>query len=139
MEHIAILSKEKKFLDKILSGEKKIESRWYVHKKPPYNSIKRAEIIYFKESGQPIKIKAEVEQVLFIENLNIEKIKQIIKKYGKEICINMDYLNDIKDKKYCTLIFLKNVKGIKPFDINKNGFGNMAAWIIVEDINKIKQ
>jgi hypothetical protein len=37
------------------------------------------------------------------------------------------------------LIFLSNPVAVVPFDIDKTGFGNMAAWITVEDINKIKK
>jgi hypothetical protein len=48
-------------------------------------------------------------------------------------------LNKFSEKKnYCILIFLKEVKSISPFDINKAGFGNASAWLCVEDIENIK-
>jgi len=43
-----------------------------------------------------------------------------------------------KDKKYCLLIFLKNPQKIKPFEINKFGFGAMCSWISVNNINTIR-
>ncbi|MBU0667463.1 MAG: hypothetical protein ABIC91_02385 [Nanoarchaeota archaeon] len=139
MEHLAILSKEKKLLEKIICGEKTIESRWYTHKKTPYHKIKPGEVIYFKESGKPVTVKAKVSQTLFFDELNKEKIKSIIQEYGVKICITQEYSSKLECKNYCTLIFLENIQKIEPFNINKRGYGNMAAWITVESINQIKK
>jgi ASC-1-like (ASCH) protein len=48
MDHLAILSKEKNFLGRILSGEKTIESRWYRNRKPPFKTIAPGDTVYFK-------------------------------------------------------------------------------------------
>lgn len=139
MEHLAILSKKLKLLNKIISGEKKIESRWYKFKKPPIGCISRGDVIYFKESGEKISVKAEVENVLIFKELTQEKIKEILKKYGKSICVDTSYIEKIKDKKFCALIFLCNVQKIEPFEINKKGYGMMSAWVSIENIEKIKK
>ena len=34
--------------------------------------------------------------------------------------------------------FLKNPQKIEPFKIDKKGFGNMAAWITLDDLGKLK-
>ncbi len=85
----------------------------------------------------PVSARAEVEKALFFE-LTPSKVKELIKKYGKEICIDMSYYPNVKDKKYCTLIFLKDVKEVEPFRIDKKGYGNMAAWIMIEKVEKIR-
>ena len=138
MEHLAILSKKRKLLVKILSGEKTIESRWYKFKRTPYKNIQDGEIIYFKESGQKVTVSAVVEKVLFFNDLDEDKIRKILKEYGKGIGVENSHVKDLIDKNYCTLIFLKKVKEISPFSINKKGYGLMSAWISVDDINKIK-
>lgn len=137
MEHVAILSKSKKLLSKIIEGKKTIESRWYKFKKTPYNNINSDDIVYFKESGEPVTVKAKVEKVLFFEDLDSEKIKKIIEEYGEGICISISFAENLKDKKFCTLIFLKDVERIKPFNINKKGYGIMTAWITLNSIDKI--
>ena len=43
------------------------------------------------------------------------------------------------NKKYCLVIFLKDIKKVKPFEIDKSGFGTMTAWLIVDDISRIKK
>ena len=138
MEHLAILSKPGKLLAKILSGEKTIESRWYKFKKTPYGHIAVNDIIYFKESGEPVSAKAKVSKVLFFDKLNEDKIRRLLEEYGSRLGVYLSYLEKVKDKNFCTLIFLENVEKIEPFEINKKGFGLMAAWISVEKIEKIK-
>ncbi len=138
MEHIAILSKKRKILDKIISGEKTIESRWYKFKKTPFEAISAGEIIYFKESGEPVSAKAKVQKALFFKDLNLEKIKEILLEHGKGICMDISYAENIQDKRFCTLVFLEDVQKTEPFAINKKGFGLMAAWITTKDIAKLK-
>ena len=127
---------------KIISGKKKIESRWYKSKRSPWGKIKKGDTVYFKNSGEPVSIKAEVEKVISFSDLTPKKVKQILKEYGRDDGIEEnkvpDFFELFKDKKYCLLIFLKNPERIKPFEINKTGFGMMSAWLVVEDIDKIK-
>jgi len=138
MEHIAILNKKLRLLEKIISGNKTIESRWYKFKRTPYKNIQGGEIVYFKESGEKVTVSAVVEKVLFFSDLNEDKIKKILREYGREIGVENSYVKNLIGKKYCTLMFLKDVKEINPFNINKKGYGLMSAWISVDDINKLK-
>ena len=142
MEHIAIMRKSWKLLPKILNGEKKIESRWYKSKYPPWGKIKLGEIVYFKDSGDPVSLKAEVEKIMQFSDLDSKKVKEILEKYAKDDGIEQrkeEFFEMFKDKNYCMLIFLKNPEKIKPFAISKKGFGMMASWICIDDINKIRK
>ncbi len=141
IDHVAILYKKGALLNKILSGEKTIESRWYSSKYPPWNRIKANDLIYLKDSGGPVRGKVMVEKVLQF-NLTQEKSEELFHKYRKQICLNetdiAKFLAWTKSKKYCILLFLKNPQAIEPFQIDKTGFGNACAWMIVGDINKVK-
>lgn len=127
---------------KILTGQKKIESRWYKVKYPPWGKIESGDAIYFKDSGEQVKIKAEVDKVIHFSSLNPNKVKEILEKYGDEDGIEKKdipkFFKMFKDKNYCMLIFLKNTKEIETFEIDKSGFGTMSSWITVDDINQIK-
>ena len=141
MEHLAILDKKRKLLTKILTGEKTIESRWYKSKITPWGNIKAGETIYFKESGDPVRAKAKIAEVMQFY-LPQTDIPDLLDKYAKEICFNspMPELTQwCSQRKYCILLRLKTVELIEPFEINKKGFGLMAAWISVDKIEKIKQ
>lgn len=128
---------------KILSGKKKIESRWYLNKSVPWNKIKAGETVYFKDSGEPVTIKAEVKKVLQFSDLTPIKVDEIIKSYSDDDGIEkgetLGFYERFKNKKYCLLVFLKNPQKIEPFGIDKKGFGNMAAWITLKDIESIRK
>ena len=47
-------------------------------------------------------------------------------------------MKDKKKKRYCILVFLKDVEKITPFEIDKTGYGNACAWISVEDIDTLR-
>lgn len=142
MEHVAIMKKSWGLTQKILSGQKKIESRWYKTKHSPWDKIAKGDIVYFKDSGEPVSIKAEVKNVISFSDLTPQKTKAILEEYGKDAGIDEDELKDFfelfKNKRYCLLIFLRNPKNVAPFHINKTGFGMMSAWLTVENIGKIK-
>jgi len=142
MDHLAIMKKSWGLLPKVLTGEKTIESRWYKNRYSPWDKIKKGDIVYFKNSGEPVTVKAEVSNVLQFSNLNPNKVKEILNKYGIKDGLGIDdidkYYEMFKDKNYCLLVFLDNHEKIKRFNINKTGFGTMSAWITIDNINKIK-
>lgn len=143
MDHVAIMKKSWGLLPKILSGEKMIESRWYMNKCSPWNQINPGEAIYFKDSGEPVTIRAEVKKVIQFPVLTKEKIKKILDKYGQQDGLGIEdlprFFERFKNKRYCMLIYLKNPRKIEPFDIDKKGFGIMSAWLVIKDINMIKK
>ena len=141
MDHIAIMKKSMGFIPKILSGEKKIESRWYTTRRSPWGKVVKGDTVFFKNSGGLVNVSTKVSNVISFENLNQKKVKEILKKYGTKIGIEKKdipkFYTTYKDKKYCILIFLTNVTKVKPLDINKKGFGMQSAWITVSYIVKI--
>lgn len=141
MDHVAIMKKSWGLTEKIISGEKTIESRWYMLKRAPWGKIAAGDSIYFKNSGEPVRIRAKVKSVLAFEGINPDKVLWILKKYGSQDGINakdtQKFFGMFKDKKYCLLIFLKEAKKVKPFQISKKGFGAMSAWITIDNVNKI--
>lgn len=139
MDHVAIMKKEWRFIEKILSGEKTIESRWYNTKYKPWNAIKKGDAVYFKNSSEVVNAKAEVKNVIQFFKPEAEKI---LNEYGARIGIEKKdiakFLQKFRGKNYCTLIFLENAKKVKPFNINKKGFGAMASWITVNNVYEIQ-
>jgi ASC-1-like (ASCH) protein len=143
MDHIAIMRKSWGLLPKILTGEKTIESRWYKNKYSPWNKISKGDVVYFKNSGEQVNVKTEVSDILQFEDLTPLKVKEILNKYGTKDGLGIDefdkYYELFGGKRYCILVFLKNPRKIEPFEIDKSGFGMIASWLVVRDINRIKK
>ena len=82
---------------------------------------------------------AMVSHVLQFTLNGLSDVREIVKKYGKEICLlNADPETWDSVPKYCILVRLKNPKPVKaPFAIDKAGFGSAAAWMTVGNIRDI--
>ncbi len=140
MHHVAIMNKSWKLIPKIISGEKKIESRWYQTKRTPWNKIAPGDKVYFKNSGELVTAQADVWKVKQFEIHSLADAQNIVSKFGKDIClVEDDPARWGKLPRYCVLVHLKNPIEIKkPFQINKTGFGAGAAWLTVRNIKYIR-
>jgi len=143
MDHLAIMRKSWGLTGKITTGQKTVESRWYKTKYPPWDRIKAGDTVYFKDSGSPVTIKAAVEDVKQFSGLNPAKVRQILGEYHQADGIEEKevpkFFEMFKDKKYCILVFLGGAEKTKPFDIDKNGFGSMSSWLVLDDIGRIRK
>lgn len=143
MDHVAIMNKSWKLIPKILDGRKKIESRWSINKCSPWKKVNVGDTIYFKNSSESLTVSATVEKIKSFSDLNHQKVSEIIYKYGGNGGISVSNTQDsikwASKKRHCTLIYLRGVKEVKPFDIDKTGFGSGCAWITVENISVIKK
>ena len=131
-------------IPKILSNEKTIESRWYKNKATPWGKVKAGDTVWFKNSGEFITARATVSQALQFADLTPKLVKEIYTKYGVAIGVPKEkHTKWVKDKidtkkNYCILMFLTTPRKVKPFQIDKKGFGNAAAWLALPDIATIK-
>lgn len=142
MDHLAIMNK--RFINKLLSGEKTIESRWSKFKRIPFRKVAKGDTIYFKISSGPVLAKANATKINFYHrDLDIESINEFVSKNYKKLGLNnknetIQYLEQNKEKKYGTFITLSKIENINPFNVSKKGHGIRSSWIIVPDINFLK-
>lgn len=128
MQHIAILRQP--FFDMVLSGKKTIESRWSNNKIAPYGKVSVGDTILLKETGKMVTAIAKVSKVQYYQ-LTPSIVEDIRAKYGKQI--GTDKFEDWQStlhKKYCTLIWLKDVEVVEPLPVKRS---NGAGWIVVKD------
>ena len=142
MDHIAFMQKAWGLSEKIATGQKTIESRWYNVRYAPWGKISPGDTIYFKDSGEPIRLRAQVAKIHTYENLVPQQIQALLDEYGAACGIEPhempDYYARFRHKRYAIFIFLKNPQRIAPFDINKAGFGKKASWICVENVESLR-
>lgn len=125
MQHIVIFKQP--FFDMVLNGEKTIESRWSFHKIAPYGKVNIGDELLLKETGKDITATAQVKDVKYYE-LTPQKVEEIRIKYGKQIGTDkFENWQSILQKKYCTLVWLDNIKQISPLSVKRS---NGAGWIL---------
>lgn len=137
MDHVVFLNKKFKGLEKILEGSKRAETRWAKGKRSPYGQVNKGDRLFFKDSGNPVKLTAEVVDVMYFSKLEKEEIERVINEYNNKICMSQEEIETTLQKKSGSIIFFDNVKEIKPFEIDKSNYSSMADWIIIEDVNMI--
>lgn len=142
MDHLAIMKKSRWLVPKILTGKKTVETRRYMNKSAPRDKIKKGDTVYFKDSGCPVTVKATVSNVEQFADVNDNNRQRILErcKYADvgSSKIPSGILAYTKGKKYCIIVHLAYPCAVKPFNVDKSGYGIMAAWICVNDIKKIK-
>jgi len=143
MHHVAIMRPELGLLEKVLSGQKTIESRWLQQRRAPWRCVATNDVVYFKNSGEPVSVKATVQKVAYYDQLSPSKVKAILEQHGTALGLtNHDiasFYSQHARKKYGVLIWLSHVRPVNsPFFVNKKGFGAMSAWLTVQDIAALK-
>lgn len=131
MDHVAIMYKPWNLIEKILSGEKTIESRWYLSKRMPWDRVHAGEVIYFRNAGEPVIARATVARVEQLSNLTPAKCEELVNQNLEELGaadIKSDLLKKVQNKKYCILIHLSDPVRLTPFEVDKSGVSPMVAW-----------
>lgn len=105
--HLAIFSK-KEDVERILRGEKTVEVRLSQDKIPPYGQVKKEDEILLKAASGRILGRVSVENVLYYDNLDPEKIARLRKEYYTEVGMPEDFWN--KKANFVSLIFLRKPK-----------------------------
>ncbi|MCL2301582.1 MAG: hypothetical protein FWC27_15685 [Firmicutes bacterium] len=131
MEHLAIMDKET--IEKIMNGEKLIESRFSKHMITPFRRVSVGDTVYLKVSSGDILATFEVGKVIYLEGLTREKINDVSLRYGNLINAPIGYFDRKMGSSFGTLMYVKNPKWILPTKISKKG---RAAFVSAESILK---
>lgn len=124
--HLVILKKP--YLDAILRGEKKVELRLIKAKLPPFGQIFAGDTLFLKQSSGAVCATAVVKSVRQFENLNPERILELKQKYNNLILGGDEYWKSKKDSQFAVLVWLGDIKAIKPILINKKDW---RAWVVL--------
>ena len=137
------MSKDLPWLKRIKCGTKTIESRWYNQKRKPWQAIAVGDRVFFKNTGESVKVLAQVSHVVFYADLNSPEVADLLNQYGKQLGLleaeKAAFFQKVALRKFCVLVFLANVTEVAPFSINKKGFGSMSAWITTPDLYQLKK
>lgn len=123
--HIAIFVGDA--IEKILSGKKTVEGRFSVSKIAPYGKVKKEDIILLKKAGGEIIGQAEVDNVLYFDNLDGQKIGKLRKEHGEEMRMDDNFWQDKQKSRCASIIFLKSPRRyLTPLSYHKL---DRRAWL----------
>ena len=126
--HLVILKKA--YLDAILEGRKKIESRFTRTRHHGFGRVGAGDKLFLKLSSGPVCATATVAAVKNFENLRQEQIVQLKQQYNQDICADDEYWCNKINCKFGFLVWLKDVKPIEPVRICKRDW---RAWVVLSE------
>lgn len=126
--HLVIL--KKCYLDKILDGSKSIELRLTKTAVPPFGNIAVGDRLFLKESSGPVYAVARVSAFTEFRNLTPAKIARLKAEFNDKILGEDEYWKFKSDSKFAVLVWMKNVRKIKPVRINKKDW---RAWVVLSE------
>jgi len=140
---VAILRASWKLGARILAGEKTIESRWLVNRSAPWDRVRAGDAVYFKESGGPVTLRARVARVRQFEGLTPARVRGLVREHAARLGLRPGeraaFARRMERKRYGVLIFLRDIEPVAPFGIDKTGYGPMAAWLPVGEIDRVRR
>jgi len=126
--HLVILKKP--YLDAILQGRKKIESRFTRAKGHGFGRVFPGDKLFLKLSSGPVCATATVAAVKNLQNLTPEQILEIKNRYNQHIAGDEKYWHSKMDCRFGFLVWLKDVETTKPVWINKKDW---RAWVVLSE------
>ena len=127
--HLAICTEP--FLSMILSGKKKVESRFSKNKIAPYDKVSKNDLVILKKSGGKVMGSFCVKRVEYFEIKNKKTLKELENKYSKIICADAEpnFWQKRISARYASFIWIEKLTPLKSFPINKSG---RSGWRILK-------
>ncbi len=126
--HLVILKKP--YLDAILGGQKRIESRFSKTRRYAFGQVCGSDKLFLKVSSGPVCAMATAAAVKNFENLTPRQIIEIKQRYNDYIRGSDEYWRSKMNCKFGFLVWLKDVKPLEPVRIHKKDW---RAWVILTE------
>jgi ASC-1-like (ASCH) protein len=118
------------FLEAILDGRKTVESRFALHRCPPFDRVQAGDVILLKRSGGPVVGIAVAGEARYYE-LDAEKLDSIRERYASKLYAEDDAFWDARsDKRFATLIDIDEVAPIATLEVRKR---DRRGWVTYAD------
>lgn len=122
--HLAVFVEP--YLSAVLQSRKTIESRFAVHRRPPYGCIEPEDYILLKQSGGPVVGVVLAKSATFYQ-LSPSVLAQLRLRFADKLFANDDQFWESRAlKQYATLIELQEPLKITPLPIVKR---DRQAWV----------
>jgi ASC-1-like (ASCH) protein len=105
--HLLILKKP--YLEAILAGQKRIESRFMMTRRAYFGRVLPEDKLFLKESSGPVCAVATAAAVKNLEDLTAKKISSLKQQYNHDVVGSDEYWQSKMNCKFGLLVWLKDV------------------------------
>ncbi len=126
--HLVILKKP--YLDAILDGRKRIESRLTKTRRHAFGRVLPGDKLFLKLSSGPVCATATVATVKNFASLTPAQITEIKQRHNHDIRGSEEYWRSKMNCKFGLLVWLTDVQPIEPVQIGKKDW---RAWVVLTE------
>jgi len=126
--HLVILKKP--YLDAILGGQKRIESRFTKTRRYTFGRVLPGDKLFLKVSSGSVCATATAAAVKNFENLTPRQIIEIKQRYNNYIRGSDEYWQSKMNCKFGFLVWLKDIEPLEAVRIHKKDW---RAWVILTE------
>lgn len=124
--HLAVFTEP--YLADVLSGRKRVESRFSVRRTPPYGQVKGGDVVLLKEPSGPVVGLCQVGSVWFYR-LAPSSWKEIRGRFGRALGTrDAFFLASKSGASYATLMELQRAAPISPIHVAKS---DRRGWVVL--------
>lgn len=125
--HLAVFVEP--FLQFVLDGRKTVESRFSIHRRPPFGCVRTGDLVLIKESGGPIVAMAEVSDVWYYR-LDPDAWDFIRTRFAEQLCVeDPEFWKSKASSYFATLMRFARVDKLDPLDCSKR---DRRGWVVLE-------
>lgn len=125
--HLAVFVEP--FLQFLLDGRKTVESRFSIHRRPPFGCVHSGDSVLIKESGGPIVAVAEISDVWYYQ-LGPAAWETIRTRFAKQLCADDPEFWESKACSYfATLMQIGRVEKLDPLACAKR---DRRGWVVLD-------
>jgi len=126
--HLVILKRP--YLEAILAGRKRIESRFMNTKRNHFGRVLPGDKLFLKLSSGPVCATATAAAVKTFENLTPKQLFKLKEQYNNLIGGSDEYWRSRANCKFGFLVWLKDVQPIEPVRIGKKDW---RGWVVLTE------
>ena len=141
MDHVVYLDAQAKELESLLSGRKTMILRGATGRKLPHGRVDKGDVLYFINNNAEgmVRAMAKVKSAFHSEKMNEDESRALVMKNQPQLRLTEKQMKRWAGKRYIVLIEVTDIKEIPPFAIDKNNYGNMDDWLLVEKIESVSK
>ena len=130
--HLAVFVEP--YLRYILEGRKTIESRFSIHRAPPFGQVRPGDILTLKGSAGAVVGIARISHV-WTYRLSQRAWDEIRQRFGAALCLEDEsaFVSARRSSRYATLMRLCDVRAIPPMSVAKR---DRRGWVVIESSDR---
>lgn len=124
--HLAVFVEP--YLQYLLDGQKTVESRFSINRRPPYHRVSVGDVLLLKRTGGPVVGISQVSQVWFYR-LDPDSFCELRSEFAAALCAqDPEFWAKRSGASFATLMRLENVRRIEPIHVKKR---DRRGWVVV--------